>query len=208
MISLPARRGILAESQQLGNAQAVLAVAVGEGEVRGVGVGERLSVVWPGAQASSGYISEHTCDPLALLAALFPDRMLALVMGEVERMANDPLPVAQRAPRVAALEGELDDLHRVEAPLVAAAIAAGHSVHPPRLPCSGSGSRTELRVPLDELPLMARAAHHRSAAPAALASAHGLLLAAGKEIAVQRGTHPTSADIRCRAAMPHGFRGL
>jgi hypothetical protein len=48
---------------------------------------ERLSIVWRGAQSSSGYISEHTCDPLALLAALFRD----------ERMANDPLPVAQRA---------------------------------------------------------------------------------------------------------------
>ena len=33
------------------------------------------------------YISEHTCKPLALVAALFPDRMLALVMTEVERMA-------------------------------------------------------------------------------------------------------------------------
>ena len=75
------------------------------------------------------YISEHTADPLALLAALFPDRMLALVMGEVERMANDPLPVAQRAPRIAALERELDDLRRVEEALVAAAIAAGSSVH-------------------------------------------------------------------------------
>jgi len=64
------------------------------------------------------YISEHTCKPLALVAALFPDRMLALVMTEVERMANDPLPVAQRAPRIA----PLDDLHRVEA-LVVAAIA-------------------------------------------------------------------------------------
>ncbi len=29
-------------------------------------------------------------------------------------MANDPLPLAQRAPRVAALERELDELHRVE----------------------------------------------------------------------------------------------
>src|SRR5262249_47645436 len=93
--------------------------------VRGIGPGERLSIIWPGAQSSSGYISEHPCDPLALLAALFPDRMLALVMGEVERMANDPLPMAQRAPRIAALERELDELHRVEEALVAAAIAAG-----------------------------------------------------------------------------------
>ena len=82
-------------------------------KVRGIGVGERLSIVWPGAQASSGYYSEHSCDPLGMLAALFPDRMLSLVMTEVERMANDPLPVAQRAPRIAALERELDELQRM-----------------------------------------------------------------------------------------------
>jgi hypothetical protein len=63
------------------------------------------------------------------MAALFPDRMLALVMGKIERMANAPLPVAQRAPRVAALERELDELHRVEEALVAAAIATGQPVH-------------------------------------------------------------------------------
>jgi hypothetical protein len=102
-------------------------------KVRGVGVGERLSIVWPGAQSSPGlgYISEHTCDPLALLAALFPDRMLNLVMGEVERMANDPLPVAQRPPRIAALERELDKLHPIDS-------AARHAAHP----------MTKSRVPL------------------------------------------------------------
>jgi hypothetical protein len=47
------------------------------------------------------YITEHTCDPLALLAAPFPDRMLSLVMTEVKRMANDPLPLAQRPARIA-----------------------------------------------------------------------------------------------------------
>ena len=115
-------------------------------KVRGVGVGERLSIIWPGAQSSagSGYISEHTCDPLALLAALFPDRMLGLVMGEVERMANDPLPVAQRAPRIAALEREQDELHRVEEALVAVAIAAGHSVQ--RSPAAVLGVRVADRA--------------------------------------------------------------
>jgi hypothetical protein len=49
-------------------------------------------------------------------------------MTEVERMANDPLPLAQRAPRVAALERELDELHRMEEVLVVAAIAAGQPV--------------------------------------------------------------------------------
>jgi hypothetical protein len=117
-------------------------------KVRGVGVGERLSIVWPGAQSSSGYISEHTCDPLALLAALFPDRMLSLAMREVERQANDPLPVAQRAPRVVALERELDDLHRVEEVLVAAALAACSSVHrsPSAPPAAVLGVRVADRI--------------------------------------------------------------
>ena len=44
-------------------------------------------------------------------------------------MANDPLPVAERPPRVAALERELDELHRVEEALLVAAIAAGQPVH-------------------------------------------------------------------------------
>jgi len=113
-------------------------------KVRGVGVGERLSVVWPGAQSPSGYISEHTCDPLALLAALFPDRMLALVMGEVERMANDPMPVTQRAPRIAVLERELDELHRVEEALVADALATGEPVH--RSPSAAPAAVLGVRV--------------------------------------------------------------
>jgi hypothetical protein len=50
-------------------------------------------------------------------------------MKRFERMANDPLPVAQRPPRIAALECELDELHRIEGALVANAIAAGEPVY-------------------------------------------------------------------------------
>ena len=64
-----------------------------------------------------------------MIAALFPDRMLNLVMTEVERMANDPLPVPQRPPRIATLERDLEELHRVEEVLIAAAIAAGQPMH-------------------------------------------------------------------------------
>ena len=113
-----------------------------------------LSIIWPGAQAPSGYIAETTCDPLALLAALFPDRMLSLVMTEVERMANDPLPVAQRPPRIAALERELDELHRVEEVLVAAAIATGSQCTgwPQRRPqrCWASGRPIRSRASADQ----------------------------------------------------------
>jgi hypothetical protein len=74
--------------------------------------------------------------------------MLALAMGEVERMANDPLPVAQRAPRIAALERELEELHRVEEVLVAVAIAAGQPVHrsPSAPPAAVLGLRVADRV--------------------------------------------------------------
>jgi hypothetical protein len=69
-------------------------------------------------------------------------------MGEVERMANDPLPVAQRAPRIAALERELEELHRVEEVLVAVAIAAGQPVHrsPSAPPVAVLGVRIEAKV--------------------------------------------------------------
>jgi hypothetical protein len=55
--------------------------------------------------------------------------MPSRVMTEVNRMANDPMPVARRPPRIAALERGLDDLHRVEEVLVVAAIAAGQPAH-------------------------------------------------------------------------------
>ena len=64
-----------------------------------------------------------------MIAALFPDRMLSLVITEVERMANDLLPVGERPPRIAALERELDELQRVAEVLVATAMAAGQPVH-------------------------------------------------------------------------------
>jgi hypothetical protein len=74
--------------------------------------------------------------------------MLSLVMTEVERMANDPLPVAQRPPRIAALERELDELHRVEEVLVAVAMAAGQPVHrsPSALPAAVLGVRIEAKA--------------------------------------------------------------
>ena len=52
-------------------------------------------------------------------------------------------PVAQRPPRIAALESDLDELHRVEEALVAAAIAAGEPAHrsPPAPPAAVLGVR-------------------------------------------------------------------
>ena len=38
----------------------------------------------------------------------------AVPRSEVERLANDPLPVAQRSSRIAALDREVEELHRIE----------------------------------------------------------------------------------------------
>src|SRR5262245_18736987 len=70
------------------------------------------------------------------------------IMNTGERMANDPLPVAQRAPRVASLVRELDELHRVEEALVAAATAAGQPVYrsPSAPPAAVLGVRVADRI--------------------------------------------------------------
>jgi hypothetical protein len=70
--------------------------------------------------------------------------MLSLVMTDVEHMANDPLPVTQPPPRIAALERELEELHRIEEALVVAAIAAGEPVH--RLPSAPPAAVLGVRV--------------------------------------------------------------
>jgi hypothetical protein len=50
-------------------------------------------------------------------------------------LANDSLPVAQRSSRIAALDREVEELHRIEESLVAAALATGELVHrPPSAP--------------------------------------------------------------------------
>ena len=54
--------------------------------------------------------------------------MVAALMREVERMADEPLPRAERKKRIAALEAELAELAYVEEALVVAAIAKAKDV--------------------------------------------------------------------------------
>ena len=67
-------------------------------KVRGVGVGERLSIVWPGAQTASQFISEHTCDPLSHHRAVAPSGLPVLwarsvrVAAAVVRAGHLPRP--------------------------------------------------------------------------------------------------------------------
>lgn len=63
--------------------------------VKGVGTGDKLKIIWHGAPIAGP--DERSCDPLAMLAALFPNQMVALAMASVERDCNTPLPVKERA---------------------------------------------------------------------------------------------------------------
>jgi hypothetical protein len=91
----------------------------------GVGQGENLQIVWPQhanvnrARPNVGYVANRA-DPLLLAAYLAPDVLTEKLMAEVMAIANDPLPVAARQPRIAALAAEVEQLQRVEEALVVA----------------------------------------------------------------------------------------
>jgi hypothetical protein len=103
--------------------------ALGAPTVRGIGEGEVLRIIWPGAKETASGRDEHTCDPLALFAILFKDCMVDTIMAEVTRLANEPVPLAERPKRIAALEREIEELSRIEEALIEAAIAQGEAVH-------------------------------------------------------------------------------
>jgi hypothetical protein len=96
--------------------------------ITGVGKAEKLKVVWPGAGFDNRGPREDRAEVLPLMALLFPDAVPAALMTEVERMANDPLPQAERKKRIAALEQEIEQLAYVEEAVVADAIARGEDV--------------------------------------------------------------------------------
>jgi hypothetical protein len=97
-------------------------------QITGIGRGERLKVVWPGAGWDIKGPIGHRAEVLPMMALLFPDVMTAALMRDVERMANDPLPQAERKKRIAELESEIEQLAYVEEALVADAIARGEDV--------------------------------------------------------------------------------
>jgi hypothetical protein len=102
---------------------------LGAPAVRGIGAGEELKIVWPGAKQTASGPDERSCEPLAMFAMLFPEKLADAAMAEVERMANDPVPRSERPARIAALEREIEELSYVAEALVEAAIARGEAVH-------------------------------------------------------------------------------
>jgi hypothetical protein len=97
-------------------------------QISGIGKSERFKVVWPGAGWDARGPREDRAEVLPMMALLFPDAMVAALMREVERMANEPLPLAARHKRITELEAEISELAYVEEALVAAAIARGEDV--------------------------------------------------------------------------------
>ena len=102
---------------------------LGTPTVCGIGANEKLRIIWPGCKQNLQGPDEKTADPLALFAILFKDRMVDAIMAEATRMANEPVPLAERPARIAALEREIEELSRAEEALVEAAIARGDPVH-------------------------------------------------------------------------------
>jgi hypothetical protein len=88
--------------------------ALGRPSVAGVADGKKLDVSWPSNSAVS------------LLAVLLPDKMVEVILAEIERAANAPLPFEQRRKRMVELRRQTDTLQRQ-----AFALGAGTSDLPP-----------------------------------------------------------------------------
>jgi hypothetical protein len=97
--------------------------------VRGIGAGEELKIVWRGAKQTPSGPDERSCEPLAMFAMFFPEKLADAVMAQAGRMADDPILIAQRPARIAALEREIEELCHVEEALVEAEMAMGQPVH-------------------------------------------------------------------------------
>jgi hypothetical protein len=95
-------------------------------QISGIGKGEKLRVFWPGCGWDSSGPRDDRADILPMMALLHGDAMVAALMREIER--NDPVPIKERATRIAALTDEIEQLAYVEEALVAAAIASGEDV--------------------------------------------------------------------------------
>ena len=94
--------------------------------ISGIGEGEQLRVIWPGSGWDSKGPREHRTDVLPMMALLHGDAMVDALMREVECMTNDPVPIKERASRIAALTDEIEQLQRVEEALV---VATGQREH-------------------------------------------------------------------------------
>src|SRR5262249_4937624 len=66
-------------------------------KITGIGKGEELKVVWPGAEWDRVNI-------VPMIAFLHGEAMISALMRQVDRMVNEPMPAAARRQRIAELE--------------------------------------------------------------------------------------------------------
>jgi len=86
--------------------------------IHGTAAGERTTVQWPTGLD-------------ALMAFLQPEALVEKLMAEVDRIANDPCPLAEREEWIAKLEEEIDRLQRTEEAIVVATGAPREAGCPP-----------------------------------------------------------------------------
>jgi hypothetical protein len=103
--------------------------------VQGVDEGEQLNIRWPISRSASGYVPD-SANPLFMAARMFPDVMIDHLHAVVEQDASKPMPVKDRAARIAVLNAETEQLRRLEEALVQQALDNGEEVtRDPSSPC-------------------------------------------------------------------------
>ena len=103
--------------------------------ISGVGEGVSLDVRWPISRSASDY-DPTAANPLFMAALMFPDVMIDHLHAVIEQDASKPMPVKDRAARIAVLNAETEQLRRLEEALVQQALDHGEEVtRDPSSPC-------------------------------------------------------------------------
>lgn len=97
--------------------------------VRGIARNDKLSVRWP-PQPNSTVANtlgwpDDTCNPLLMAALLHPDELAQRILDEIEREANEHMPIDQRHTRIATLTDEIEELQRQASDLTYALVQTG-----------------------------------------------------------------------------------
>ena len=99
--------------------------------VRGIARGGKLSVRWPpkptSTIAETMYWPQDDCNALLMTALLHPDQLAEVILAEINREANETLPIKEREIRVAQLTDEIEELQRQASDLTYALVQAGGS---------------------------------------------------------------------------------
>jgi hypothetical protein len=104
--------------------------AMGRLTITGIGKGEKLKVVWPGAARDFKGPVEQSAELLPMMALLHPNEMVEALMREVDRMADVPIPRKERPKHIAELERKISHLRYIEG-AICAATSAEHSPSAP-----------------------------------------------------------------------------